>query len=555
MTPTLVMLIALFSGMAVVIGGILVLKLEPFLALILGALAVGCLTPQSAMLRYAQDKERLKIVARDQEAGTVSLQAPATAGLRPGAAVLVVQAEDDQAPFREIGELRISASDGRRYVVQPGTQELPEFGHNLALMTPAGLANAAKQAQQSVPDRIARGFGNTCASIGILIAMASIIGKCLLDSGAADRIVRSFVRICGERGAPVAFLGSGFLLAIPVFFDTVFYLMVPLAKAMRLRTGRSYLLYVMAIFTGGTMAHSLVPPTPGPLFVAEALHVELGLMILVGGVIGLFTSTAGYLAAIVINRNLEVPLRESPDFSLEELTRTLEQPDSTLPPLWLSLLPILLPVVLIGGQAVLPYFGERLPVQVHHFWNIFGDKNLALMIAAGIAIIMLVAQRRTTLSQLRPALQSALGSAGSIILITAAGGAFGTLLQETGVASLIRHLPTTSTPVVIILGFLVTAVIRTAQGSATVAMITSVGILGSFAASGELACHPVYLAIAIGCGSKPLSWMNDSGFWIISRLAGMTEAETLKTVTPLSGIMGFTGLIVTLIGATLFPLL
>src|SRR5690606_11765433 len=137
-------------------------------------------------------------------------------------------------------------------------------------------ADAERLAAQTVPDRVAEGFGSTCESIGILIAMAAIIGKCLLDSGAADRIVRSTLRLFGERGAPAAFMTSGFMLGIPVFFDTVFYLMIPLGKALRMRTGRNYLLYVLTIVCGATMAHSLVPPTPGPLFVAEQLGVNLG---------------------------------------------------------------------------------------------------------------------------------------------------------------------------------------------------------------------------------------------------------------------------------------
>ena len=137
-------------------------------------------------------------------------------------------------------------------------------------------------------------------------------------AGAADRIVRSAMKVVGERGAPVAFLGSGFLLGVPVFFDTVFYLMMPLGKALRMRTGRNYLLYVLTIVAGASMAHSLVPPTPGPLFVAEELGVDLGLMILAGCGVGLFTATAGLLYAYFVNARAEVPLRESPDFSLEE---------------------------------------------------------------------------------------------------------------------------------------------------------------------------------------------------------------------------------------------
>ena len=140
--------------------------------------------------------------------------------------------------------------------------------------------------ESTAAERLARGFGTTAQSIGILIALAAIIGKGLLDSGAADRIVRSIVRVVGPRHAALALLCSGFVLAIPVFFDTVFYLLMPLGKALWLRTRKHYLLYVLAIVAGGTMAHSLVPPTPGPLFVAGELGVDLLTMIVAGMGVG-----------------------------------------------------------------------------------------------------------------------------------------------------------------------------------------------------------------------------------------------------------------------------
>ncbi|MFP6666750.1 MAG: hypothetical protein VB876_05530, partial [Pirellulales bacterium] len=161
------------------------------------------------------------------------------------------------------------------------------------------------------------------------------------------------LKLFGERGAPGAFVSSGFLLGIPVFFDTVFYLMVPLGKALRVRTGRNYLLYVLTIVCGATMAHSLVPPTPGPLFVAESLGVDLGLMILCGCVVGLFASTTGYIYAQFMNSRFELPLRESEDLSLADLDNLVQHDEIALPPLWISLAPILLPVILIAGYTIL----------------------------------------------------------------------------------------------------------------------------------------------------------------------------------------------------------
>ena len=403
---------------------------------------------------------------------------------------------------------------------------------------------------------MATGFGNTCVKIGILIAMASIIGKCLLDSGAADRIVRTMLRLLGERGAPLAFVNSGFLLGIPVFFDTVFYLLIPLGKAMRMRTGRNYLLYVLTIVCGATMAHSLVPPTPGPLFVAEQLGVDLGVMILAGCIVGIFPVAFGFFYAHWASRRWELPLRESAEFSLEDLEKLSSRGEKELPPFWLSLLPILLPVVLIAGFTILKMlvnqYGVNIPSSIMRIAETLGDKNIALVISAAVAMGMLSWQKRSSLKQLAPALGNSLASGGVIILITAAGGAFGGVLQQTGVSNLIRDLPDYSPLVILLLAFGITAAVRTAQGSATVAMITAVGILSGIA--GDLSFHPVYLALAVGCGSKPIAWMNDSGFWVICKMSGMNEAEGLKYVTPMTTCMGFVGLAATMVGATLFPM-
>jgi len=554
MDPVMVTLGILLVGVLVVVGGILALKLHPFLALVLGALAVGALTPQNAIDRHLLEKEQIPIASHADD--TLTLKGGLKNGLRPGSRLLLLQSADSFAPYEEVAELEIVSADEKQSVVQFAGAEAPaSLGPQALVITPEAARRAFTQARQSVPARVARGFGNTSANIGILIAMASIVGKCLLDSGAADRIVRFALRLLGERGAPLAFLTSGFVLAIPVFFDTVFYLMIPLGKALRTRTGRNYLLYVLTIVAGGTMAHSLVPPTPGPLYAAEALNVDLGVMIIAGGIVGLFSSFSGFMFASYMNRRMDVPLRETPDFSMQDLIAAAERDDRELPPIWLSLLPILLPVVLIGGQAFVGLYADSLSPALVSLLATLGDKNIALLLAAAIALVTLMWQKGASLGELQPAVQNAIASAGSIILITSAGGAFGGVLQQTGVATLIQDLPAASPPMVVTLAFLVTMAIRTAQGSATVAMITAVGILGGLASSGELGFHPVYLALAIGCGSKPVAWMNDSGFWVISKMSGMTEGEMLRTVTPMSVIMGVTGLIVTAAGAFAFPTL
>jgi GntP family gluconate:H+ symporter len=414
----------------------------------------------------------------------------------------------------------------------------------------------------SVGKRVADGFGRTCAKIGILIAMASIIGKFLLESGAAERIVRSLLKWLGEKRAPGAFLGSGFLLGMPVFFDTVFYLMMPLGKAMGIRTGRNYGLYVMAIVAGATMTHSLVPPTPGPLFVAGELSVNIGLMIMGGIVVGFFTVSAGYLYALWANRKWPVPVRDTADTSAADLRSMTEKDEATLPPFWLSILPIVLPVFLIAGGTFFDSWEKtKSPITTTPLWQSIavlidnvGNPNVALTISAAIALLTFVWRNRDRKKNITAFLQNALSSGGLIILITSAGGAFGGILQQTGIGYRIQELATSYRIAVLPLAFCVTAIVRTAQGSATVAMITAVGILGGLASAGQMGFHPLYLALVIGCGSKLIPWMNDSGFWVICKMSGMTEGETLKTCSTMMTLMGIVGLPVIMILARLLPL-
>ena len=466
-------ILLLLMGMGIVVGGILALRLHPFLALILAALAIAALTP--------------------------------------------------------------------------GTS----------------LADAGKS--------VAMGFGIMAGKVGILIAMAAIIGKCLLDSGAADRIVRSALRLVGEKRAPAAFAGSGFLLGIPVFFDTVFYLMIPIGKALAGRTGKNYALYVMTMAAGATIAHSLVPPTPGPLLVAGEIEEAVqkagggevdmvGTMIVMGLLLGGLAVIPGVLYAFWANRRWPIPLRETPDMPLADLQAMSERDDRSLPPLSLSLVPILLPVVLIVGGVVLKamWSGPGTPSEdgspLIKTILFLGDKNIALVVSAAFALVVLFKYTGGGRDKLTSAVQTALSSGGVIILITAAGGAFAAVLRATGIGDVIGRLasPETAGIMILPLAFFATTLVRTAQGSATVAMTTAIGMFAALAAS--LPFHPVYLALAIGFGSKPFPWMNDSGFWVVCRMSGQTERETLRNHSIMFCIMGFTGLILSMIGAAIVPL-
>lgn len=474
----------LFVGVLIVVGGIIGLKLHPFLALLLGAFVVALLTPASAIEQFALAK-----------------------GTAPAA--------------------------------------------------------AAALAKKGIGERIATEFGNTCGKIGILIAMAAIIGKCMLESGAAERIIRSVLRLTGIDKAPAAFLVSSFFLGIPVFFDTVLFLMMPLAKAMTLRIGKNYLLLVLCIMAGAAMANSLVPPAPGPLFLIGEMNIPIGLMMIAGTIVGLFTITAGYFFALWANKKMPIPLRDSLDARLEDIKIIAAKETIHLPALGLSLLPVLIPLVFICATTALdtmvkpgvPFSDSTFVNSLVSLIRFFGDKNIAIVMGGVAALLVLANQKKESKEGLTTFVQAALLSGGGIILITAAGGAFGGMLQQTGISTRIADLTQGYQMALIPLAFLIAAVVRTAQGSATVALITASGILSGMAQHAQLTFHPVYLGLAIGCGSKLVPWMNDAGFWIICKLSNLTEKEALKTISPLLVVMGITGLIVIMIGAKLFPLI
>lgn len=425
----------------------------------------------------------------------------------------------------------------------------------------ASLAEAQNLAQQKAGIRIATQFGQTCGKIGILIAMASIIGKTMLESGSAEKIVRSALKLTGEKKAPITFLGSSFFIGIPVFFDTVFYLMVPLAKAMAMKIGKNYLLLILSIIAGAAMANSLVPPTPGPLFLISEMNIPIGMMMIGGILVGCITIIAGYFYAAWANRKWPIPLRDSTDAPLEEIRKLSNKDERSLPSLWLSLSPILIPIVLISTNAFIKTFGNA---ETHaesmifsafiSFLDFFGEKNIALALGALSSLIILAVQKSDDKKGLTSSVQTALMSAGVIILITAAGGAFGGMLQQTGISIRIGELTKDYQMALIPLAFFITAIVRTAQGSATVAMITASGILAGMANTISLDYHQLYIGLAIACGSKLIPWMNDSGFWIVCKMSNLTEQELLKTFSPMLTIMGIVGLIVIMIGANIFPL-
>lgn len=424
----------------------------------------------------------------------------------------------------------------------------------IALITAAatvGILSPVVPLGEVMPS-VARQFGEVCGGIAIVIALAALIGQCLMESGAADKIVRVFVRALGEKRASLSLLSSGYVLSVPVFFDTVFYLLVPLARAMRVRTGSHYLLFLMAISAGGAVTHSMVPPTPGPLAMAATLDIDLGTMIMVGAVIALPMSLVGWLFGVLRDRQIDVPLRETQGLTLEELEALARREEALLPSFFMSMLPIVLPVVLIASNTLAGALGVA--GALREMTAFLGNPNFALLASAAVSLLLLAKQKGYTLAQLAKPVETALASGGLIILITAGGGSFGKMLVEAQVGDVIGGMSQEFGVPLLMLSFLLGALLKVAQGSGTVAMITVSTIMAPLVSGTSIGFHPVYVACAIGSGSLVGSWMNDSGFWVYKQMSGLTETEALRTWTPLLAVMGLVGFVVTQVAAILLPL-
>ena len=386
-------------------------------------------------------------------------------------------------------------------------------------------------------------FGNTAGKIAWVIALASIMGTAMLESGAAERMVNAIIYLLGEKRSALALLIGGFLLGIPIFFDTVFFLMVPLAIALVKKTGKNYLLYILAICAGGLTTHCLVAPTPGPLIMAETMKLDLGVAIMAGLGMGILPALGAYKLAQLRNKKFSLPLRVAIDQS---------GPATSLPGVSSSILPILLPLLLISMSSMADILlnGSK-PVWI----DFLGNKNVAMMIGTAIALWVWARQKNYTGAQLWEACARPLELAGIIILITAAGGAFGAMLGHSGIGTAIKELTGQISINHVLLGWLIAAIMKIAQGSSTVAMITTSGIMYALIQSGDaIPYHPVYIMMAIGFGSMFVPWMNDSGFWVVARMSGMTTGEALKNYTVVAGGLAILGLAEVLLLSRLLPL-
>jgi Gnt-I system low-affinity gluconate transporter len=391
------------------------------------------------------------------------------------------------------------------------------------------------------------GMGNVLGFIAIVVGIGSIFGEILQVSGGAEALSRTMLKKFGEERSSWALMTTGFIIAIPVFLDVGFIILVPMAYALSRKTGRSVLYYAIPLLAGLAVTHAFIPPTPGPIAVAEIIDVQLGWVILFGFIVGFPTAVvAGPYFGRYIAKKIHI---DPPDITEEqEMVKASEQRD--LPSFGMVVFLIALPLFLILASTITDlavssgWVQDQLWVEIVLF---IGHPFLALLIATLAAMYFLGVKRKYSGKQLMQVANKALGPAGLIILVTGAGGVFKQILVDSGVGAAIAETVTNQNIPPVVLAYILAVIIRLTQGSATVAMITAAGMVApviEVLGTGDIGKALVVLVIA--AGATTFSHVNDSGFWLVGKYLNMTEKQTLQSWSIMETIISVVGFLIIL---------
>lgn len=400
----------------------------------------------------------------------------------------------------------------------------------------------------TLPDtaaKIASGFGSTLGGIGIIILWGVVLGNLLHKSGCTEEIAATMLRLTGEKRAPTATMLTGFLVSIPVFFDAAFVILVNLIKQLSRKGKIPFITLVTSLAIGLITTHAMVIPTPGPLAVAGAMNINLGAFFVYGAIIALIGATLGgvvYAKAIG-----KIPSNsahyEGDDLAGDDSINTTDKKPSGGLGIFLIFFPIAL--ILIGT------LGKQFITEgsfVHQLFAFIGDKNIALLVGVLVAFFAL---RPYLKEKFESFITESATQSGIILLITGAGGAFGAVINGTGIGDkLVEGMSgwtsTSTTILLILIAWAISQILRAAQGSTTVALVTTSAILAPLVASlGTVS--PVLVGLAICAGGIGVSLPNDSGFWVVNRFANFSLKQTIQTWTIGGTIAGLGGLAVCII--------
>ncbi len=396
-----------------------------------------------------------------------------------------------------------------------------------------------------IPGVIGTGFSNTFKSIGIVIILGALIGTLLEKTGAALKMADCVVRVVGKKNPELAMLIMGWIVSIPVFCDSGFVVLNPIRKALVKRTMKSSVASTIALSMGLYIAHCFIPPTPGPIAAANTLYEGIGqetnllLVMGFGALCSILPLIASYFFAIIIGK--KVKAADDVDNNSGEVVQTYEELVASygkLPSTFLSFAPIIIPILLMGLSSALAMAGK--PIAIITF---LGTPIIAIAVGVIFGIILLGSQKK--LKDLYEITNETLKVSGPILFITAAGGVLGTVIASTSMVGFIKENSATLATLGVFFPFLLSAILKTAQGSSTVALTTTAGIIAPMLATIGLGTSPLaaLTVIAIGAGAMTVSHANDSYFWVVTNFGEMKVEDGYKTQTLGTLIVGIASII------------
>lgn len=383
-----------------------------------------------------------------------------------------------------------------------------------------------------VLDSISTGMGNTLAFVATIVGLGAIFGAILEHSGGAQALAKYLLKKSGEAKSRLALMITGFIVSIPVFFDVGIIILFPIVKALSSKSGKNVLHYALPLLTGLAVTHSFIPPTPGPVAVADILNVDLGYAIIVGSIIGLPTAICCGLffsKFLTPKESVSIEASETSDANVDDgLVRTIFIVLGL--PIGLILIGSLLKT--LAGEGII---ADGTLIEVMSF---IGHPFVSLIIGTLLALYFLGTKRGASKEELFDVANRSLGPAGSIILITGAGGVLKQVMINTGIGDMIANAMQSGTVSIILLAYIVAVLVRIMQGSATVAMLTAAGIVAAVIPGMDLAMlDKTLIMMAIAAGSIVLSHVNDSGFWLVNRYLDHSVQQTLRSWTIQSSII------------------
>ncbi|MCI3243687.1 GntP family permease [Streptomyces spinosisporus] len=379
------------------------------------------------------------------------------------------------------------------------------------------------------------GLGSTVASVGVLIALGSILGKLLADSGGADQIVDTILAKASGRAMPWAMVLIASVIGLPLFFEVGIVLLIPVVLMVARRGNFSLMRIGVPALAGLSVMHGLIPPHPGPLVAIDAVHANLGVTLALGILVAIPTVIiAGPLFSKVAARWVDAPVPERmlPPRASEELEKR--------PGFGATLTTVLLPVVLMLLKALVDIVIDDPENLTQRVFDVIGNPLIALLAAVIVGMFTLGRAAGFTRERITDTVEKGLMPIAGILLIVAAGGGFKQTLIDSGVGQMILDISKDWSIPALLLAWLIAVIIRLATGSATVATVSAAGLVAPLAADMSTS-HTALLVLAIGCGSLFFSHVNDAGFWLVKEYFGLSVGETIKTWSVMETIISVVG--------------